>query len=151
MPEVQVGFSDGPAGAGYYQLMAKGPTMIVDIGFDPKYNSAAPSVPIAGERGIEALVDTGATESCIDTQLATKLNLPVIDRQPIGGIGGKMMANIYLAQLYIPALNYVIYGNFAGVELVAGGQIHKALIGRTFLRNFTMTYSGPTGDVKIFS
>ena len=46
-------------------------------------------------------------------------------------------------------LNFTIYGMFAGVHLVAGGQIHRALIGRTFLQHYTMVYEGRTGTVTI--
>lgn len=35
------------------------------------------------------------------------------------------------------------------IDLAAGGQAHLALIGRTFLRNFTMVYEGRTGTVTI--
>jgi hypothetical protein len=38
---------------------------------------------------------------------------------------------------------------FAGVHLVTGGQIHWALIGRTFLQHYTMVYEGRTGTVTI--
>jgi hypothetical protein len=56
---------------------------------------------------------------------------------------------MYLAQIHVPSLLFTIHGAFAGVELAAGGQVHKALIGRTFLQNFTMVYEGTTGTVKI--
>jgi hypothetical protein len=81
--------------------------------------------------------------------LAQQLGLPVIDQQNIGGVGGSMVANIYLAQIYVPSLNETIYGQFAGVHLVAGGQQHVALIGRTFLVNFTMVYDGRSGLVTL--
>ena len=42
-----------------------------------------------------------------------------------------------------------MYGAFAGVHLTAGGQVHTALIGRTFLQDFTLTYEGQTGRVSI--
>ena len=58
---------------------------------------------------------------------------------------------MHLAQVRIPSLGFTIYGAFAGVHLAAGGQPHKALIGRTFLRAFTMVYKGGTGTVTISS
>jgi predicted aspartyl protease len=97
------------------------------------------------------LVDTGATESCIDNLLASQLNLPIIDRRPISGVGGKQTVNMYLAQVHIPSLGFTIHGSFAGVDLKAGGQTHLALIGRTFLQSFTMIYEGKTGTVTIRS
>ena len=42
-------------------------------------------------------------------------------------------------------------GRFAGVHLRAGGQPHFALIGRTFLEDFTMRYEGKTGMVTLSS
>lgn len=59
------------------------------------------------------------------------------------------MADFYLAQIYITTLGVTVYGRFAGVHLVAGGQPHVALLGRTFLQHFTMTYEGRTGQVTI--
>ena len=40
-------------------------------------------------------------------------------------------------------------GQFGGVHLVAAGQRHSALIGRSFLMHFKMTYDGRTGAVEL--
>ena len=56
---------------------------------------------------------------------------------------------MHLAQIHVPTLDVTLYGTFAGVDLIAGGMIHQALIGRTFLRHFTMTYNGFTGSVVL--
>ena len=56
---------------------------------------------------------------------------------------------MHLAQIHAPELNFTVYGAFAGVLLRAGGQPHAALLGRTFLRRFTMTYEGETGAVSL--
>jgi hypothetical protein len=58
---------------------------------------------------------------------------------------------MHLAQIHISTLKFTLYGTFAGVHLIKGGQVHKALIGRTFLRHFTMVYEGKTGRVTISS
>jgi predicted aspartyl protease len=153
MPEVHCGFSNIPGGAtGAALLVYHGPTLAVDIGFDPNYQAAinAPR-PVAGVTGIKALVDTGATESCIDSDLAAQLNLPIVDRRRVGGVHGALEVNIHLAQIHVPSLNHTIYGAFAGVHLIAGGQQHSALLGRTFLGRCTMTYNGATGVVRITS
>lgn len=103
-----------------------GPTLIVDIGFDPAYTPGLtpPKIPVPGMRGLQALVDTGALESCIDTQLASQLNLPIVDRALVSGAHGSHEANVYMAQIHIPSLGVTIYGNFVGVDLQAGGQEH---------------------------
>lgn len=99
--------------------------------------------------GINALVDTGAMESCIDSLLAAQLGLPIVDRRKVSGVHGSQEVNVHLAQVHVPSLKVTIYGAFAGVHLAAGGQAHNALIGRTFLRNFTMVYEGRTGTVTL--
>lgn len=56
-----------------------------------------------------------------------------------------------MAQIQVPALGVNIYGSFAAAHLSAGGQQHRAIIGRTFLRHHTMTYDGKTGAVRLVS
>lgn len=148
MAQTKCGFNDGPKGSGSELLVLLGPTLLVNIGFDPKFRpSRVETAPTPGIKNIEALVDTGATESCIDNLIAAQLKLPIVDRRPIAGVSGSHMANMYLAQIHISSLKFTIYGIFAGVDLRAGGQAHSALIGRTFLQHFTMIYEGKTGNV----
>jgi hypothetical protein len=152
MVKIKCGFDSAasPGGPFGHDLLANiGPTLIVDIGFDKDFDPALPTPPVAGIKGVRALVDTGATESCIDNLLGAQLKLPIVDRRAIAGAGGKHMANMYLAQIFVPALGIRILGAFAGVDLAAGGQVHHALMGRTFLRHFTMIYEGRTGTVVI--
>jgi len=149
MSQVQCGFDSIPGGeSGAELLVTVGPTLLVDIGFDSTW-IPRPYVtrPEAGVTSVSALVDTGAAESCIDDLLATQLNLPVFDIRSISGVGGKHVVKMYLAQIYVPSLETNIIGGFAGVHLAAGGQLHRALIGRAFLKNLTMTYDGRTGSV----
>lgn len=152
MAKTKCGFDTQGGIHGSLLLSAMGPTLLVDIGFDPDFKvQTPPMVPRPSISNVEALVDTGAGESCIDSLLASQLNLPIVDKRPIGGIGGQQMADMYLAQIRVPSLSFTIYGLFAGVHLAAGGQRHKALIGRTFLQAFTMVYEGKTGTVTISS
>jgi len=148
MASAKCGFNDIPGGAsGAALLIFYGPTLVVNIGFDPAYKNIG--VPVPGITGIHALVDTGARESCIDSTLAAQLNLPIVDRRLIAGVHGSLQVNIHLAQVHVPSLVSTIYGAFAGVHLMAGGQPHKALIGRTFLQGYTMVYEGRTGNVTL--
>lgn len=124
-----------------------GPSLPVEIGFDPNFRpSVRPSLP---GRQFPALVDTGAAACCIDSALVAALKLPLVDRQQVAGVHGSGEVDMHLAQVYVPALNFTMYGVFAGVHLTAGGQPHFALIGRTFLRNFTLVYEGRTGAVTL--
>jgi len=125
--------------------------MPAQVGFDPTFNpqtlpALLPNIPADQ---FPALVDTGASESCIDSALAMRLNLPIIDRRKVSGVHGAAEVNVHLAQVHISALNFTLYGPFAAVHLIAGGQAHHALIGRTFLQRFTMLYEGRTGTVTL--
>ena len=149
MRKARCGFNDGPAGSGRQLLVAFGPTLDVNIGFDPDYRITSAQRPQLPDMTVQALLDTGATESCIDAMLAAHLGLPVVDQRMIGGVGGSHKVNVHLAQIYIPDLNYTINGLFSAVSLRAGGQHHLALIGRTFLQDFRMVYDGSTGTVEL--
>lgn len=84
--------------------MQFGPTLIVDIGFDPTVTSATQTLPNLAMKGVHALVDTGATTSCIDSGLAMQLNLPIIDQQKLSGVAGTHEVNMHLAHICVPAL-----------------------------------------------
>jgi hypothetical protein len=150
MPTTLCGFNSAP---GLYDgsllLAAHGPTLIVQIGFDPDHDASGSAIPKLPQTPIQALVDTGATESCIDSALAMNLNLPIIDRRLISGAHGAREVNVHLAQIHVPSLAFTVNGPFCAVDLVGGGQSHLALIGRTFLRHFTMIYEGRTGTVTL--
>jgi predicted aspartyl protease len=150
MPQTKCGFDNSPGASGSDLLVAWGPTLIVNVGFDPDFKGP-PRIPVPGISDIRALVDTGATECCIDSLLASQLGLPVVDRRSISGVGGRHVVNVHLAQVFVSSLNFIMYGMFAAVDLAAGGQAHRVLMGRTFLRAFTMTYEGRTGTVTISS
>lgn len=143
MPATSCGYSNP------YTLALRGPTVPVEIGIDPAFQPGRGLTPSLTSSLLPALVDTGALESCIDDELAVSLNLPVVALQQVSGVGGTLHVNEYMAQIYIPELNFTILGPFAGVHLAAGRQPHYALIGRTFLRHFNMAYEGRTGSVII--
>ena len=147
MPTTKCGFDDQTGQSGRDALALYGPTLFVQIGFDPASRPSDGPNPNLPPDKHPALVDTGATESCIDSELALILNLPIVDRQKVAGVHGADTVNVHLAQIHVPSLDFTVYGRFAGVHLRAGGQPHFALIGRTFLQNFTMTYEGRTGNV----
>jgi hypothetical protein len=147
MLSLNCGFQDSPQGQKL--LVYHGPIVWVDVGFDPKYKGDARTRPTPARTCIEALVDTGAEEGCIDSSFAAQLGLPIVDRRKVCGIEGSMEVNMHLAQIHIPGLKFTLQGAFAGVHLVAGGHPYKVLMGRTFLSHFSMEYDGPTGAVTI--
>lgn len=148
MPLADAGFADQDTGRpNAAQLVAFGPTLWVTV-------SHFAQDAQTGERPsqvVPALVDTGATESCIDNKLAEELGLPVIDEMDMSGVGGMRKHNVYLASVSIPDLEFLQYGRFAGVDLRDGGQEHQALLGRTFLQNVILIYDGLRAQVTLAS
>lgn len=145
--DAECGFHTQPHGA--YLLCLNGPTILVNIGFDPVFNPANNTVPVAAITNMPALVDTGASLSYIDSAIAVALGLPIVDKETVSGSAGSHQVDVYLAQIHVPGLAFTIWGRFGGVNLIAGGQTHAALIGRTFLLNVTMQYNGLTGQVTL--
>jgi predicted aspartyl protease len=129
------------------QLTTFGPTVLVDIGFDPAWQAGA--IPTPGNRDVPALIDTGAQECFVDCDLANLLNLPMVDRREVAGSQGKHEVDVYLAQLHVRDLFFTMYGLFAGAYLHQGGMPYEALIGRTFLEHFSLVYDGRTGRVTL--
>ena len=140
--QVECGFPSNPD-----QLLQFGPRVDVQIGLDIQA-LAAKSHPDLPPKLWPALVDTGATECCIDSALANALALPVVDQRTVAGALGGGQVNMHIGQMCVPSLKQTMYGLFAGVHLLSGGQPYVALIGRTFLRDYTMTYEG-TGSVLL--
>ena len=149
MPTVECGFSDGRGSFDPTRLVTVGPTLKVKIGFDANYKLGSKTSPDLPSSLYPALIDTGATSSCIDTTVASSLNLPISNRGRVSGALGPSEVNMYIAQIHIPDLRTIIYGRFAGIHLSAGKPHHSALIGRNFLLNFNLNYDGRIGRVTI--
>lgn len=147
MPIIEAGVPNSDGKLDPNQLTLLGPSIRVSIGHF-RVGDAANTLPKEDEFAV-ALVDTGATESCIDISLAQKLELPIVDKITISGAGGAKSHDVYMAQIHIPDLKFTQYGKFAGVDLEGGGQVHKALLGRTFLQTTIMIYDGIRGQVTL--
>lgn len=129
-------------------LEQHGPMVSVHIGLDNSFHPSKANEQNLPATQVPALVDTGAYLSCIDWTIAEKLGLRVVDKEKVGGVHGAQCVNIHLAQIYIPDLDFLMGGVFIGANLRAAG-LPPALLGRDFLRDFTMVYEGQTGTVRI--
>ena len=146
-------------------MVERGPTIAVDVGFEgprPLPSPEGASVPpvhdasqqqlaqvVPNFKRVPALIDTGALDSCIDEDLAQELGLPLIDEAECSGVAGRHRLNVYLGYIRIPTLGQVRAGRFTGAKLHGGGQIHKALIGRTQLVGMILIYDGRTGSASL--
>jgi predicted aspartyl protease len=143
MNEAKCGYDHSPRGADL--LVEFGPSLKVDIGFDPHYAAGTAHRPTLSEKGLNALIDTGASDSFIDRSLAAKLKLNLVDKDVVTGAFGTQYVNMYLVQISVLALDVVLQDKFAVVDLETGGFDCHLLLGRTFLRHFELTYHGPSG------
>ena len=146
MPTVSCGFDNQPD-----TLAHIGATLDIRIGLDLSYDPNGANPPDLGARLFPALIDTGASESGIDAELADDLRLPVVDRQTIAGVHGAASLNLHIAQMHVPDLGYAMHGEFIGVHLTRAGLPYFAIIGRNILRHLRMTYDGTTGSVTLES
>ncbi len=95
-----------------------------------------------------ALIDTGASNTCIDDKAAQELGLPIIDV-------GKMTSasheehpcNIYPVQINIVGFVSLNAPKAMGAALAAQGLL--ALIGRDVLERCTLFYNGPTSEITL--
>ena len=82
MPSVECGFANPDL------LTRHGPTVTVQVGYDPDFHPNSGSPPNLPTDRYYALVDTGAGECCIDSALAERLQLPIVDQQSLSGAHG---------------------------------------------------------------
>ena len=108
----------------------------------PNANGTTP----APERNEAALIDTGASGSCISEDLAKELGLPIVDRMEVTGVGGRRVHNVYLAHVVVKQLGVESRGAFIGVPRLGAQPL---LVGRDFLANVVLIYDGVTGVVTI--
>ena len=97
--------------------------------------------PFAGLKA-NGLIDTGATDIVISSDIAEKLDLRYVnpDIMNVAG-GGTIGANVYSGFIEVPALNFK---RIVPLHAVVWKQTsHTILLGREFLRHFIFYYDGP--------
>ena len=140
---------DGVSGAD--RLVAVGPTISVRVGHDPAFPPPDGRPTDSPPQLVPALIDTGAWSTCIDSALAASLGLPVAENAVVSGVHGADLVEVYAARVQVPDLGVVFRGRFPAARLSAGGQYHRALIGRDFLSHYALIYDGRTGAVRLVS
>ena len=94
-----------------------------------------------------ALIDTGASNTCIDEKAAQELGLPVID---VGATQSashdKHPCNVYPVQIVTPVVT-MNSPRTMGANLSAQGLL--VLIGRDVLSRCTLFYNGPAGEFTL--
>jgi predicted aspartyl protease len=132
-------------------LLQNGPCVQVIIGlaqsFAEQLVQQGQAVP-QSTSGV-ALVDTGASTTCIDDALAQQLRLPVIDVvQMTSASHAATQSNVYPIQMEIVGSPITVNVPRAiGANLAPQGFV--ALIGRDYLQHCTLFYNGITGEITL--
>ena len=132
-------------------LQQRGPCVQVVIGLAEAFaqqllhQGQAVPTPSAGL----ALIDTGASVTCVDDTLAQQLGLPAIDVvQMMSASHAATQQNVYPIEIEIVGSAIRINVPRAiGAALAAQGIV--ALIGRDFLQHCTLFYNGITGAITL--
>ena len=101
--------------------------------------------PVSGN----ALIDTGASSTCIDETIASRMGLPVIDVVSMASAShSATRQNVYPIHMQIVGSPITVEVPHAiGAHLQAQGII--ALIGRDYLQHCTLHYNGVTGEITL--
>ena len=102
---------------------------------------------------LPAIIDTGAQLAYyVDIETAQEIGLREIGgiRVPTGSVAGFEYTPAYLAQIHVEPLgvsgrDVPLYGY--NIRRLRGA--FRFILGREFLKQFRMTYDGPTGSVQI--
>lgn len=132
-------------------LQQRGPCVQVMIGLAESFaqqllqRGEAFPTPSAGI----ALIDTGASVTCVDESLAQRLRLPAIDvAQMMSASHAETQQNVYPIEIEIVGAPIRInVPRAVGASLAPQGI--TALIGRDFLQHCTLFYNGFTGAITL--
>ncbi|HBR58318.1 MAG TPA: hypothetical protein DEA22_12770 [Blastocatellia bacterium] len=132
-------------------LTQHGPVVQVIIGLSQTFSdqllqqgNALPT-PVSGN----ALIDTGASATCIDDEVAQRIGLPAIDVVSIASASHAVtQQNVYPVQMEIVGSPIrVNVPRAIGANLQVQGII--ALIGRDYLQHCTLHYNGIAGSITL--
>lgn len=114
---------------------------------------AADNKPIPAPSAGVALIDTGATMTCVHEAVLTGLGLNPVGAIRSGTAAGQVQQSVYPCRLVFPAQGWTldIAGGVVGVDLA--GQVASldppqpivALIGRNAMTGWVFVWNGPGG------
>jgi predicted aspartyl protease len=131
-------------------LQGRGPVIQVTVGLAQPFaqqllqqGQAVPN-PTPGW----ALIDTGASTTCVDDASARAMGLPAVDvAQMTSASHQAVQQNIYPIHVVIVGPTIEIDGRAMGAALAPQGIV--ALIGRDILQYFALFYNGTSGQITL--
>jgi predicted aspartyl protease len=112
---------------------------------------AAAGQPIPASVTGVALIDTGASSSCIDIGVATKLGLVAINQASVHTPGGPATQSVFAVRMEFTGCTlkpldswFVLGSQLTSLGAIAGAPL-VALLGRDYLGGAVLVYNGPIG------
>lgn len=129
-------------------------TMYVGISIPRQAAMQAAGVPVPTMVSGTFLLDTGASSTCVDPSLMSKLGIAptgVVGIQTPSTAGGSHQCNQYDAAIYIPGGNNIGFWVEALpiVETSLASQGIEGLIGRDIINRCTLVYNGSANLVTL--
>ncbi len=140
----------GPGG-----LLRTGPVLPLEIAIPSALSKflSANNQRIPAPVGGFALIDTGATRSCVDSQVISSLGVNPIGIANLGTASGRSQHHLYPAKFSFPAIKFEVeFGSVVGVDLSGQGVGNMqiiALIGRDVLSRCILIYHGTKGSFSL--
>ena len=132
-------------------LSGAGPVLQVEVNLpQPLINLlSSQNKPIPAPSPGFALIDTGASRTCIDSAVLSNLGISPIGVVTMGTAGGQTQCPLYPARLNFPVISLLVdFSSVAGVNLqgqTISGNPLVALIGRDVLSRCLFICSGTGG------
>ncbi len=130
-------------------LQLRGPILQVSLTIEQNAGKGlvAQGKTVPTPRSGLALIDTGASNTCVDEQTAKDLGLPVIDVANMQSASHeKHSCNVYPVQIITPIVT-LNAPRAMGAALASQGLL--VLIGRDVLQNCNLFYNGPAGQFTL--
>ena len=117
------------------EIWVSGP--IIDI----TLHGSNPALPTEELQGI---IDTGASVICLDKRVALRLGLTAVNRKRMEVADGSVVeSTVYMAEMAIEGLGFKDWVEIHALPMTRPSQ--RVLLGRSFLKNYLVTYNGPEG------
>lgn len=130
-------------------LQRSGPVLRVEIGVPPALGEYLIKQKIPVPQPIKgfALFDTGASNSCVDTDVVNQLRVRPVGLTRTITAAGPSQQSLFPAMLRFPELRFFVeFSSVMGANIkqfrIMGGQL-IALVGRDILSRCVFIYNGP--------
>lgn len=129
-------------------LKLSGPIIAVEISIPNvlKEYLEQKGLPIPNPVNGQALIDTGATNTCVDVDIIKQLKIPAINSIKVYTPSGEAEQTIHpvIIRLSIGTFNFN-----SAIGSILKKQNIIALLGRDILQNCVLNYNGLTGNISL--